>query len=81
MSQSLQHLVSSIGTQIAKNIVQTQILYPRTDEQLLDNEVLELDLDSTLVEVIQEIQDNIELRAIDAVKDSIVLSKMMEEFK
>lgn len=81
MSQNLQQLVSSIGAHVARNIVQAQILYPRTDKLVADNGILELDFDGTLLEVIQRIENNIELKAIDAVKDSVILLKMIEEFK
>jgi hypothetical protein len=79
--QNLQQLVSSIGAHVARNIVQVQIIYPRTDKFVADNGILELDFDGSLLEVIQRIESNIELKAIDAIKDSVILLKMMEEFK
>jgi hypothetical protein len=79
--QNLQQLVSSIGAHVARNIVQEQIIYPRTDKFVADNGILELDFDGSLLEVIQRIESNIELKAIDAIKDSVILLKMMEEFK
>jgi hypothetical protein len=81
MSQSLQQMVSSVGTHVAKNIVHAQILYPRSDKLLLDNRMLELDFDGTLHKVIIIVENIKNLTAIDAVKDSIVLLKMMEEFQ
>ena len=81
MSQNLQQLISTIGTHVARNIVQEQIVYPRTDKLSSDSGIVEVDFDGTLLEVIQKIENNIELKAIDAVKDSEILLKMMEEFK
>jgi hypothetical protein len=46
-----------------------------------DTGIVEIDFDGTFLEVIQKIENNIELKGIDAVKDSIILLKMMEEFK
>ena len=48
---------------------------------MADNGILELDFNGTLLEVIQKIEKNNELKAIDAVKESVILLKMVEEFK
>lgn len=81
MSRSLQQLVSSIGTHVAKDIVQAQILYPRTEKLLSNDGMFEFNFYGTFLEVIQVIESITKLKAIDAVKDSLVLIKMMEEFK
>ena len=81
MSRNLQELISTIGAHVASNIVQAQIIYPRTDNLSSDTGILELDFDGTLTDVIQEIENSIELKAIDAVMDSVALLRMIEEFK
>ena len=81
MSDNFQLLVNSSGAHIARNIVQAQIVYPRTVNLTGDKAILELNFDGTLLDVIQNIENSIELKAIDTVKDSIILLKMIEEFK
>ena len=81
MSDNFQLLVNSSGSHIARNIVQAQIVYPRTVNLTGDKAILELNFDGTLLDVIQNIENSIELKAIDTVKDSIILLKMIEEFK
>jgi hypothetical protein len=52
MSQNLQQLISSIGTHVARKIVQEQILHPRTDKLSSDTGLVEVDFDGTLLKVI-----------------------------
>ena len=81
MSETFNELLASVGSQIAKNIIQSQIVYPRTLSLGSDKAMIQLPFDGTLLPAIQKIENSIELKAIDAVKDSVTVLKLIEEFK
>jgi hypothetical protein len=80
MSQTIKQLVENVGIHVALNIIQSHVVYPRTDE-LKDTGVYESEYSKSLTEVCKQIEQSIELKAIDAVKDSLIILSMIEEFK
>ena len=82
MSETFNELLASVGSRIAKNIIQSQIVYPRTLSLGSDKAMIQLQFDGTLLPAIQQLENSIELKAIDAVKDySVTVLKRIEEFK
>ena len=81
MSETFQQLLSSVGSNIAKNIIMAQIVYPKTVGLSTDKAMIELTYDGTLLPAIQTIENSIELKAIDAITDSVLVLKLVEEFK
>lgn len=81
MSESLKYLISKAGHTAARNIIESQIVYPRTANLAADKAILMLEFNGTLKSVVSDIENNIDLRAVDAVKDCLQVLKLVEEFK
>lgn len=80
-TSSVRELASSLGHHIAKMIVQSQVLYPRTTNIILEKALYTGTFESSLLPVVQELQGSIELHAIDAIADCVEVLKMMDEFR
>lgn len=78
---SLYNLIKEIGHDTARSIVESQIVYPRTIGLQNDKALYSGEFDETLTDVITKIQNSIELKAVDAVKDAVSILKLVEEFK
>ena len=80
--EDLKFLVKTTGNHIARTVVESHIVYPKTSS--IDNQraIFSSVFDAaTLSDVIRFIEADIGLKAIDAVKDSVVLLKLLNEFK
>eukprot|EP01036_Dinobryon_divergens_P024970 gene24970-33469_t len=80
--EDLNFLVKTTGNHIARTVVESNIVYPKTSS--IDNQraIFSSVFDAaTLSDVIRFIEADIGLKAIDAVKDSVVLLKLLNEFK
>ena len=80
MSESLKTLLNTVGSHVARNIIQSHIVYPKT-ENLSDKAILETEFENSLNDAITFIEKSINLKAIDAIKDAFEVLCMMEEFK
>ena len=66
MPETFNEFLASVGSRIAKNIIQSQIVYPRmlslggSD----DKAMIQLQFDGTLLPAIQQIENSIELKAL-----------------
>jgi hypothetical protein len=78
----MRQLVSQVGPHITRNIIQAQVVYPKT-ASLSDKAVvtLEYSKSSPSTMAIKELHSKIELQAIDAVKDAVEVLTLIEEFK
>ena len=80
--ESLTTLVKNLGHHTARTIIESQIVYPRTASIQTDSAMFTGEFGNSLLEAIKQIQNDIELKAVDAVKDdAVVVLSMMEEFK
>jgi hypothetical protein len=79
-AESFHSLLKMVGNDVAKNIILSQIVYPKT-ESIKDKSITQKNYNGTLLNAIQEIEADINLKAIDAVADAVEVLRLMEEFK
>lgn len=81
MVESLKLLISRAGHTAARNVIESQLVYPKTESIIDAKAILNSSFNGSLKSVVLEIQSNIELRALDAVKDCLPVLNLVEEFK
>ena len=79
--ESVRELANSLGHHVAKMVVQNQVVYPKTTNINLEKALYSGSFESSLLLVVQELQNSIELQAIDAIADCMEVLKMMDEFQ
>lgn len=82
IADSVSVLVKTVGDTVARNIVQSQVVYPKT-KSLQDNALHMADYSAKegLKLVIDSIEASIELKAVDAIRDAVDILKLMDEFR
>lgn len=73
-------LLTAAGEYIARKVVQSHVVYPRTEnlrDKALHNGVFSKDLK----EAISAIESSIELRAIDTVSEAVAILSLLDEYK
>lgn len=79
---SLRYLSEKVGNDIARTVIESQVVYPKTKNYLEDEKaIVTKDFEDTLKVVIQEIQTSIDIKAVDAIKDAVTILERVEECK
>lgn len=82
MGEDLRTLVKAAGNHIARTVVESHVVYPRTSSINVEKAIYSGEFDpDNLREALEKIELQINLKAIDAVKDSLVILKLIFEFK
>lgn len=82
MGDDLKTLIKAAGNHITRMIVESHVVYPRTSTVNLDKSmIIEKYSADNLHEIVAKIESNINLKAIDAIKDAVVILKLLTEFK
>ena len=84
MGDDLKTLVKTAGDHIAGTIVESHVVYPRTSSICLDKAIIfEKYTPSSLQEVVTKIERNTitNVKAVHAVKDAVVILKLLMELK
>ena len=79
--ESIEHLIKALGRSTARNIVESQIVYPKTNTLQTDQALYNGEYNGTLAPCILNIQDSIDYKAGNPMKDSISLLILIEEIK
>lgn len=79
--ESIKNLVEKIGLHAARTIVESQVTYPRTYILVDDKALITMEFEGSLATVITSVQNNIELRALDATNDVVSILRMMVDLK
>lgn len=78
---SIAVLIKELGQVTARTIVESHVVYPKTSNLQADKALYSGTYEDSLTSSIREIQESIELKAVDAIKDAVSLLILMEEFK
>lgn len=79
--ESIHNLISLAGVNVARNILESQVVYPKTVNLQLEKSMLNLTFNGNLKSVIMAIETDIDLKAVDCLKDCVEILKLVEEFK
>ena len=83
MGDDLRTLVRAAGNRVARTIVESQVVYPRTSSICLDKAIVfEKYTPGGLREVVTKLELNVDnVKAAHAVKDAVVILKLLVELK
>ena len=82
MSDNLKGLIETAGNHVARMVIESHVMYPRTSNLKNEHAIFSAEFsEKTLLETISGVENNIQLKAIDAVKDAVQILKLINEFK